>query len=91
MEKAVILIDENVIEANDINDLLDVKSDSISNNNKAKTKDDFEREYILSILKTTDWHLGRAAKTIGIDRSTLFRKMKKLNIKTHKIINTKKM
>jgi two-component system nitrogen regulation response regulator NtrX len=80
MEKAVILIDNKVIEANDIKNFLDVKSDSIFNNNKVKTKDDFEREYILSILKSTDWHLGKAAKMIGIDRSTLFRKMKKLNI-----------
>jgi len=85
MEKAVILIDNKVIEANDISNLLDVKSDSIPSNDKIKTRDDFEREYILSILKSTDWHLGKAAKTIGIDRSTLFRKMKKLKIKNSTI------
>jgi DNA-binding NtrC family response regulator len=82
MEKVVILIDKAKIEAEDLRNLLDIKNDSTASNSEAiLTRDDFEREYILSILKKADWHLGNAAKLIGIDRSTLFRKMKKLDIK----------
>jgi len=82
MEKTVILIDENEIKAEDIRNLLDIKNDSPASTNDAiRTRDDYEREYILSILNKADWYLGNTAKLMGIDRSTLFRKMKKLDIK----------
>jgi len=36
-----------------------------------------EKEHILSILKKNDWHIKRSAEELGIDRSTLYAKMKK--------------
>lgn len=41
----------------------------------------FEREYILNALKANNWHIGKTAENLGIERSTLFRKMKNLSIK----------
>ncbi|MGQ9533778.1 MAG: helix-turn-helix domain-containing protein [bacterium] len=32
-------------------------------------------------MNQTGWHFTKAAESLGIDRSTLFRKMKKLGIK----------
>jgi DNA-binding NtrC family response regulator len=35
-----------------------------------------EREYILDILRETNGHQVRAAEILGIDRRTLYRKLK---------------
>lgn len=40
----------------------------------------FEREHILGILKETDWNRTETAKRLGIDASTLYRKMVKFAI-----------
>jgi DNA-binding NtrC family response regulator len=37
-----------------------------------------EREYILTVLDRTDGHQGRAADILGIDRRTLYRKLKEM-------------
>ncbi len=47
-----------------------------------------EREYILQILQAVDWQIVKAAQFMQIDRSTLFRKMKKHGIKHYE--NSKK-
>jgi DNA-binding NtrC family response regulator len=36
-----------------------------------------EREYILECLEETHWHQGEAAQILGINRRTLYRKLKK--------------
>ncbi|MCK4576549.1 sigma-54-dependent Fis family transcriptional regulator, partial [candidate division WOR-3 bacterium] len=46
-----------------------------------KAKQDFERDYIISVLNKTGWRINKAAEVLKIDRSSLFRKMKKLKIK----------
>jgi len=42
---------------------------------------DFEKQMILQVLRKHDWHRTRTAEELGIDKSTLWRKMKKLGIK----------
>ncbi|MGB9721935.1 MAG: helix-turn-helix domain-containing protein [bacterium] len=39
-----------------------------------------EQKYIITILNTVNWHISEAARIMGINRSTLFRKMKKYRI-----------
>lgn len=39
-----------------------------------------ERQHIIDILKSTNWHKGKAADILKIDRSTLYRMLKKYNI-----------
>lgn len=34
-----------------------------------------EREYILKVLRHTEWHKGRAATILGVDPATLYRKL----------------
>ena len=43
---------------------------------------DLERELILTTLKRNNWSRSKAAGELGIDPSTLWRKMKKLRNKT---------
>jgi DNA-binding NtrC family response regulator len=44
-----------------------------------KSLEENEREYILSVLKSVDGNKTQAAKIIGIDRVSLWRKLKKYN------------
>lgn len=37
---------------------------------------EIEREYILAVLEHTGGHRGRAARILGIDRRTLYRKLR---------------
>lgn len=39
-----------------------------------------ERQHIVDVLKSTGWHKGKTAEILGIDRSTLYRMMKKYDI-----------
>ena len=40
----------------------------------------FERQYIMDILKANEWHRSHTARTLQVDRRTLFRKMKQHRI-----------
>lgn len=41
---------------------------------------EFERHALLEALKHNDWHRGKTAKDLNIDKSTLWRKMKRFGI-----------
>ncbi len=41
---------------------------------------EFEREYLLFHLKQNGWHISQTAKAIGIERTTLYKKIKNLGI-----------
>jgi transcriptional regulator with GAF, ATPase, and Fis domain/tetratricopeptide (TPR) repeat protein len=41
---------------------------------------DFEYQYILNALQDEKWNISRCAKRLGINRTTLYRTMKRLNI-----------
>jgi two-component system response regulator HydG len=45
-----------------------------------KMSEQVERAYIIEVLNSLNWKIGRAAKILQIDRSTLFGKMKKYGI-----------
>ena len=83
MEKIAILSDNKAIYSQEI-----AMTMGFVNNHKSmvekegleRVKDKFERDFIISVLNNTDWKIGEAAKILKIDRSSLFRKMKKYNI-----------
>jgi Nif-specific regulatory protein len=45
-----------------------------------KTLDDLEREHIMATLKATDGNKSRASTLLGIERSTLDRKLKRYRL-----------
>lgn len=45
------------------------------------TLEELERQHILQTLKSTQWNKSRAASILGIERSTLDRKLKKYGVK----------
>ena len=44
------------------------------------TLEDREREYILKVLRHTDFNAGETARILGLPRTTLWRKMKKYGL-----------
>jgi DNA-binding NtrC family response regulator len=42
---------------------------------------DIERTHIIQILEKNDWNISRSAEVLGIDRSTLYNKMKRYQIR----------
>jgi len=81
MEKLAILIPKSELSKDDIAPIFDeVKKDTKVRYNIDIAKDELEKNYILSALQQAEGHMGKAAKILGIDRSTLFRKIKKLGI-----------
>ncbi|TDJ60120.1 MAG: sigma-54-dependent Fis family transcriptional regulator, partial [Nitrospina sp.] len=43
--------------------------------------EEFEKELLLEALEKTDWVKNKAAKLLGLNRTTLVEKLKKMNIK----------
>jgi two-component system response regulator AtoC len=41
---------------------------------------EFEKQVILRMLEQHHWHKGQTASALGIERKTLYRKMKKFNL-----------
>lgn len=83
MEKAAILVDTTQIDDDDIAAIMQSNS-FVQNGGRHVSidmaKDEFEKNHIVDTLDTTDWQISKAAKKLGINRSTLFRKMKKYRI-----------
>ena len=49
--------------------------------NLKKSVEDFERGLILEALEKTNWVKNRAANLLGLNRTTLVEKIKKMNIR----------
>jgi len=47
---------------------------------------DFERKYIVMCLNQFNWKINETANALGIDRSNLFKKMRKLGIKKEQFV-----
>ena len=57
------------------------KSADIYDLSYKEAKDKFEKEYFLQKLKTNNWNMTMTAKMLKLDRVSLYRKIKSLNIK----------
>jgi len=54
---------------------------ALHDNNGASTLEAFEREHILDALRETEWVVAGAAERLGLNRSTLNARMRKLEIR----------
>ncbi|MFZ0725793.1 MAG: helix-turn-helix domain-containing protein, partial [Desulfobacterales bacterium] len=64
--------------------VVQVPQHSSSETDAAGNLEDMERRHILAVLKKTGWRVagqGGTAEILGLKRSTLYSKMKKLNIR----------
>ncbi len=82
MSKLVILEEATSIKAEHIEKILGASPKQISvEGSFQEAKDRFERDYIISILNRNRWKISDTARELKMDRSSLFRKMKKMNIR----------
>ncbi len=89
VEKLVIFSTQNEISVNDVANALEI-SQTISNNHSFTGDDNndslksattnFEKHHILEMLNKNNWRMQETANSLNIDRSNLFKKMKKLGI-----------
>ena len=80
MERAVALADGPSVRPADLPSDLQELSMSSVNGGRWPTMEEKEREYIHQVLMETRQNRGLAAKVLGIPRTTLWRKMKKMGL-----------
>ncbi len=82
IERAVLLCGSDLITEKELPAYVkeDAKGDEVSTQNLNEALHNYERRHITSILKQTGWNRSETARILGIDTSTLYRKMVKLSI-----------
>ncbi len=83
IERSIALSNGEVVDAKDLPDhLFQMKPsdliDDLATDNMPLTE--VEKRYIVRILQRTNWHQSKAAQILGIDRKTLYRKIKEYNL-----------
>ena len=85
IERAVLLCDSDVITLNELPAYMRTfreKQEFDYPNDLNEALDAYEKQHILNTLNKTNWNRSETAKLLGIDTSTLYRKMVKLDIKS---------
>ncbi len=78
VERAVILTDGIVIENAEL--LIGGTTNDVSPEKTGRTMDDMEKEFIIQSLHDHDGHVSNTAKTLGMTRTALYRRMNKHGI-----------
>jgi DNA-binding NtrC family response regulator len=77
VEKIVLLTESDEIDEKEVKKVIEKKE----RKTLKEAQQEFERKYIIDALLENEWKIEKTAKELGISRSQLFRKMKKLGIK----------
>lgn len=85
IERAIILSKDTVITPTDLPEFLSIKAkqEEQANGNGFKLKDALkspEKDLIMKALESNSWNRNEAAKTLGINRTTLYKKMHKFGL-----------
>jgi len=85
LEHALIVSQEHTIQTNHLPEYLQqhyVQRNSLPNDIEkyTATSDSGERDKILATLRDHNWHRVKTARSLGMDRTTLWRKMKKYRL-----------
>ena len=75
IERAIVVGSGKVIKLKDLPMGREVISSSI------ESLDDLEKKHIGKILEKYDWNISRSARALGVDRATLYNKIKKYKLK----------
>ena len=84
VERAVALSESTMITEADLPGTIVSRSDNTSSKQQTKAfseaKNDFEKSYLLNILKRHNWNIAKAARDAHIPRQNFYQKLKKYNI-----------
>ncbi|MCX7942945.1 MAG: sigma-54 dependent transcriptional regulator [Deltaproteobacteria bacterium] len=86
--ESLVILSEDIIDEPDIPEyILEGDDEPLPSGTLKKTKEDIERRMILDALEKSDWIIARAARILGIERTTLHKRINALGIKREKRIN----
>jgi len=81
LERLVVLLSKDTVEASDLPLELHVRATAGGEPSAMASLQDVEREHILRVLRHVDGNKKQAAEILGIDRSTLYAKIKAYKLK----------
>ena len=72
-----------IVKIDEIREILDnsTSSSHLYDMNYKEAKEKFEREFLVQKLKNNNWNMTLTSKMLNLDRVSLYRKIKSLNIK----------
>ena len=76
-------IDKDSEEIDEIKEILDNSTGNshLYDMNYKEAKEKFERDFLVQKLKNNNWNMTLTSKMLNLDRVSLYRKIKSLNIK----------
>jgi DNA-binding NtrC family response regulator len=77
IERAVVVAKGNILNESDIS----LGSGAGAVNHRAKSLEEIEKEHIRVVLNENQWNIARSAQILGIDRVTLYNKIKKFELR----------
>jgi two-component system nitrogen regulation response regulator NtrX len=83
VERLLILVREENISISDVRRVLPARTQTAESENESllySKLDDTEKELIRRTLEENHWHISRVARILGLERSHLYKKMKKYGI-----------
>src|SRR5712691_6072098 len=78
IERLVIMVQDDVIQAENLSLPNGTHTTRASTLHEARAQ--YEREFIVTKLKENDWNISQTARTLGLERSYLYRKMRTYGI-----------
>jgi DNA-binding NtrC family response regulator len=82
IERAMVVAKGNVITESDVS----LPSTPGSANPRSKSLEEIEKEHIRVVLNENQWNIARSAHSLGIDRVTLYNKIKKFDLKKESVV-----
>ncbi len=84
IEKLIIFNENSTVYPGQLMDTLQMSDCYSGDKNTSKkltdAKNEFEKKYLLKILKQNSWKMGKTAQILGIDRTNLYKKMQRHGI-----------
>lgn len=82
--ESLVILSDDVIDEDDLPEFIIEKDGFSVSGTLKKTKEEIERKMILDALEQSDWIISRAARILGVERTTLHKRLKALGIKREK-------
>jgi len=83
IERAVILNDGDYVDVEDLSDKVRTRTVTrrgLNMDNAQMTLEELEKEYLISVLEETNWQKKKASSILGINASTLYRKIQRYGL-----------
>ncbi len=81
IEHAVVVAQGSEIQKEDLPTRIAAKPEKPAQHGSLESLNQLEREHINNVLKSCNWNITKSARILGINRVTLYNKIKKLNLK----------